>query len=215
MKITMKIFFFVGLLALLSIGAFAQDMMSETVQVTTVDVETHPSQGDVRVIDGTSATLVSSESGIWVSMQTDELETNHIYTLWVVVVNNPEACETSPCTASDILGNSDGVQSEITWGSGLLISDEARMEFSSFLPAGEVAEGWYGNGITNPLGAEVHLVVNDHGEVIPEMVATMLNTYRGGCTDESLPPPFPDTAKADGEPGPNTCRLVQVAILVQ
>jgi len=66
MKITMKIFFFVGLLALLSIGAFAQDMMSETVQVTTVDVETHPSQGDVRVIDGTSATLVSSESGIWV-----------------------------------------------------------------------------------------------------------------------------------------------------
>jgi hypothetical protein len=73
-------------------------MMSETVQVTTVDVETHPSQGDARVIDGTSAMLVASEAGIWVSMHTAELEMNHIYTLWVVVINNPEACA-SNCNA--------------------------------------------------------------------------------------------------------------------
>jgi hypothetical protein len=43
----------------------------------------------------------------------------------------------------------------------------------------------------------------------------MLNTYRGGCSDESLPPPFPDTAKSDGEPGPNTCRLVQFTVFQQ
>jgi len=43
----------------------------------------------------------------------------------------------------------------------------------------------------------------------------MLNTYRSGCTDESLPASFPDTAKADGEPGPNTCALVQAAVFQQ
>lgn len=86
---------------------------------------------------------------------------------------------------------------------------------SRFVPTGDIQSAWYGNGLTNPTGAEVHLVINDHGVVIPEMIATMLNSFRGGCTDESLPPPFPDTAKADGDPGPNACRLVQFAIISQ
>jgi hypothetical protein len=43
----------------------------------------------------------------------------------------------------------------------------------------------------------------------------MLNTYRGGCSDDSLPPPFPDSAKADGEAGPNACRLIQDAVFMQ
>jgi len=47
------------------------------------------------------------------------------------------------------------------------------------------------------------------------MAEMMLNTYRSGCTDESLPASFPDTAKADGEPGPNTCALVQAAVFQQ
>lgn len=32
---------------------------------------------------------------------------------------------------------------------------------------------------------------------------------------ESIPAAFPKVAKADGEPGPNTCRLVQAVIFVQ
>jgi len=84
------------------------------------------------------------------------------------------------------------------------------------LPAGDVENNpWFGNGFTNPTGAEIHLVINDHGPLIPEMADTMLNSYRGGCTDESLPGSFPETAKADGEPGPNTCALVQATIFQQ
>ena len=203
------------LFALLTLGVVAQDAVSETVQVTSAPVETHPSQGDVEIIEGGSATLMSNESGIFASMTTDGLEDGHVYTLWLVIINNPEACEATPCTAPEILGKSDDLQTEVTWGDGILISDEGRSEFTVYVPAGDVQEPWYGNGLTNPTGAEVHLVINDHGEVIPDMVATMLNTYRGGCADEGLPPPFPDTAKADGEPGPNTCRLVQDAIFSQ
>ena len=40
----------------------------------------------------------------------------------------------------------------------------------------------------------------------------MLASYRGGCTDESLSKRAPQSAIADGEPGPNTCKLVQFAI---
>jgi hypothetical protein len=195
------------------IGAIAQNSMSKTLQVTTTHVETHPSQGEVRVIDGASATLMTSEDGVWVNITTDELEDNHVYTLWFVVINNPDACDSKPCTPAYILANSDEVLLNVTWAGGLLMSGDTRPEFTAFFAAGELPQGWFENDLSNPLGADGHLVINDHGPLIPEMAATMLNTYRGGCTDESLPPPFPDTAKADGEPGPNACRLIQVAIL--
>jgi len=197
----------------LAVPSVAQDGMSEGAPVTRTHVESHPSQGDVRQIEGASALLVRSEAGVSLHMITDELEANHVYTMWVVIMNDPTACETDPCSPPDVLGNSEAVGSEITWGDCILYSGATRPEFTAFIPAGDVPEAWYGNGLGDPLSAEVHIVINDHGEVIPDLAANMLNTYRGGCTDESLPPPFPDNAKADGEPGPNTCRLVQQVIL--
>ena len=204
-----------ALLALLSTGVLAQESMSETAHVTTAQITTHFSQGDVVDIEGGTATLISTEDGIAIRFATRNLEENHVYTLWVAMINNPEACSSNPC-GPQVLGDPDLVLSEMTQGDSLLYtSDNALMEFTAFIPAGDVAEGWFGNGLTNPQGAEVHAVVQDHGELLPEMASTMLNTVRGGCTDESVPPPYPDNAKADGEPGPNTCRGIQVAIFMQ
>jgi hypothetical protein len=76
-------------------------------------------------------------------------------------------------------------------------------------------DAWYDNDFSDPLGAEIHLVLNDHGPKITDLLSNMLHSYRGGCTDASLPPPFPASAKADGIPGPNTCRLYQTAIFQQ
>lgn len=211
-------FLFVIIISITLIAtAVAQEIISEStaMKVTTTHVETHPSQGEVRVIENSTATLISSEAGIAVNMTTDELEENHVYSLWVVITNNPSACAEFPCTAPEILGQSDELLSDATWGDSILISPDTRMEFSAFFPAGDLPESWFGNGLTNPTGAEVHLVINDHGEFIPEQASSMMNTYRGGCNDESLPPPFPDTAKADGESGPNSCRLVQAALFRQ
>ena len=71
------------------------------------------------------------------------------------------------------------------------------------------------NGLTNPEGAEIHLVVHDHGPLLAEKVATMIGSYRGGCLDDSIPEMVPAKAKADGEPGPNKCALVQDVIFIQ
>lgn len=199
------------LISLLPVGA--QEI--PTVHVTSSAVRTHPSQGDIREIEAGLAELITTEAGAMMSFRTAELEDGHVYTVWWVVVNNPSACSESPCPTSDILGKSDLVESDITWGDSLLVDATGRMEFAAFLPAGAMAESWYGNGFTNPMGAEIHVVINDHGPLIPDLAANMLNTYRGGCTDESLPPPFPNTAKADGVAGPNACRLVQFAVFQQ
>jgi hypothetical protein len=166
-------------------------------------------------VEGAQAELFTTETGATMNFRTAALEEGHVYTAWWLIVNNPENCAASPCTADDILGNANGVESEVTFADGLLVSPEGRMEFAASLAAGDVPEGWFGNGLTNPLGAEIHIVLHDHGPVIPELVDNMLHSLRAGCTDESVPAPYPDIAKADGEAGPNTCRLVQFTIFQQ
>ena len=40
-----------------------------------------------------------------------------------------------------------------------------------------------GPGLTNPLGADVHLVLRDHGPVQSGNFVDQLSTYGGGCTE--------------------------------
>lgn len=204
-----------SVLALYAISVFAQGTMETTAQITTVPIMTHPSQGDMMEIEGATATLLSTEEGIAIHFATNNLEENHAYTMWVAMINNPGACSVRPCPGPETLINSDLLQTEMTQGSSLLYSEKALMVFTAFVLTGDVSDGWFGNGLTNPMGAEIHIVIMDHGELISDMAAEMLNTTRGGCTDESVPPPYPDNAKADGEPGPNTCRGMQLAIIQQ
>jgi hypothetical protein len=76
--------------------------------------------------------------------------------------------------------------------------------------------GWLsGRSLEDSKGAEIHLVVNDHGPAIAEFMPGMISTYRGGCSDSSpFPGVFPGTAIADGEAGPNICRLYQAAVIL-
>lgn len=208
------------LLMLVSLGVLAQtttsETMSEMIQITTTHVESHPSQGEVQVIEGASAMLLTNEQGLFATLETTGLEDGHVYSMWVVITNNPDACAGSLCMPPDIIGNNDVVQGEATWGDSMIYdSEDGRMVFNAHLRAGDLPESWWDHGLIDPLTVEVHLIINDHGPIIGDMASTMLNTYRGGCTDESIPPPFPDTAKSDGEAGPNECRLMQAAIFTQ
>jgi hypothetical protein len=203
------------IIVLLATPVFALSASAESAQYTGAYVETHPSQGPVTRVGGGRASVIANDAGIDVSIQTSQLVARSAHTLWIVVINKPELCLTSPCTPTDILFRTETVDANVVYGSGHVVGRSGKATFSAHLPIGEVAGGWYDNPFTNPRGAEVHLVINDHGPVIPRMVSEMISTYRAGCTDASLPGAFPATAKADGTPGPNQCRLVQAAILQQ
>lgn len=174
-------------------------------------------------------TTAESSFGLWIedlgdvggperatfNMRTAVLSRKHAYTAWLVIVNNPSACDPTPCTAPDILNNPD-TESQITFADGRAARGRiGRLTFRAHVPVGEVA-GWLDDRFFfNPLGAEIHVVINDHGPVLAEYMPDMIRTYRGGCTDESLPPIFPPSAFADGEPGPNACQLYKVVIFQQ
>ena len=158
------------------------------------------------------AKLVRTKRGLSFSINTDQLVARHSYTAWVVVVNNPAACTASPCSPADILLNPD-TEGQVTYGTGHVVGSSGEAGFGGTLRRGPIPEGWLPDqGLDDPRGAEVHLILNDHGPVLRGFLPEMIKTYRAGCTDESLPAIFPATAKADGTPGPNTCRLWQLAV---
>jgi len=176
-------------------------------------VVTHPETGAMAPVEGATAHIVRSAEGVTVQMHTMNLEPGNVYTAWWVLANNPDVCEASPCSGADFVGKAADAQTEVAYADGVIVGESGEAHFAAYLPVGEVTDDpWFGNGFTNPAGAEIHLVINSHGPLIPERAGEMLNTYRAGCTDESLPAPFPATAKADGEAGPNTCALVQAAV---
>src|SRR5205807_1997230 len=100
---------------------------------------------------------------------------------------HPEKCVAASCTGDDLLKNADAVKGEGVFADSILASKDGKMDFAAYLATGNIPKGWFGNGLTNPLGAQVQIVSNDHGLVIPAMADSMVNTYRGGCTDKSLP----------------------------
>lgn len=168
-----------------------------------------------RQISGTQATLRTDSKGATMILETRELTPGHVTTAWWVIMNNAPKCSATPCTPEDVIARADLVGTQIVYADGAVNSPEGTALFTAYLPAGTVENGWYAQDFPNPQTAEIHLVLNDHGPLVPELAASMLTSYRGGCSDESLPPPFPGTAKADGLPGPNQCRLIQDAIFVQ
>lgn len=196
-----------------AIGVGTASGDSDTVQRTPMrwhmqSANTHMSP----VGDGARAKLTRTASGISYSIKTHSLRAGHAYTVWVVVINDPKECASSPCSPTDILRNPD-TDSQVLYGTGHVVGSSGKVGFGGHVSRGALPQGWLPDqGLEDPRGAHVHLVLNDHGPKLTEYMPGMIRTYRAGCTDESLPAIFPASAKADGEPGPNTCRLWQVAV---
>lgn len=170
------------------------------------------------VVEGAQAVMVSSEAGVAGIFTTSNLVPGHVYTMWVAIINKPEACELKDvdhCTPGDVVGRSDVVESDVTLGDGMVASADGTATFRTFIPTGDVGRSWIGNGLTNPMGAEIHFALHDHGPEIDGKIAEMLTTAREGCIEDSLPGGWPASARAWGEAGPNQCAMAQFAILKQ
>ena len=170
--------------------------------------------GNTGTVAGATAKLVRRDNGLAFQVHTRGLIPGNAYTLWLVVINNPDACATQVpfCSPVDVL-QTPPTDSQVLWAAGTVAGGSGQATFAGSAKVGPL-DGWLADrALTNPAGAEVRLIVNDHGPKIPALMPDMIKTYRGGCADTSpFPPVFPDTALADGIPGPNECRLFQAAV---
>lgn len=179
----------------------------------TATVSWHAQQGALGksgTVSGASAQVVRNDNGIAYQLRTTGLQPGNAYTLWLVVINNPSICAADACTAGEIFNPAS--DSQVRFAAGHVAGGSGQGTFAGHVSEGALS-GWLPNReLDDARGAEVHLVLNDHGPALPEFMPGMIHTYRGGCSDASpFPGIFPATALADGEVGPNICRLYQAA----
>jgi hypothetical protein len=143
---------------------------------------------------GTS-TLMRTSEGITARYETSVVPPGHVATLWWVIFNNPEDCQTGTmgaCGSPDL--RDPMVLSDSMMGMGNVADANGHVEIIAHLSVGEMRESRNAGfdkeptGLLNPLGAEAHLVVRTHGPLVAEHAAEALNSFGGGCTTSLAPP---------------------------
>ena len=165
-------------------------------------------------IDGSRVLLHTSAAGAAMTLETSELRPGHAITVWFVAIQSPENCASNPCTPQEAMGMAEIMNPIATNAGGAVVGLDGQIRVQGFLPVGEVAGNFYDTVFTAPETSEYHIVVHDHGPLIPELAADQISSFRGGCTAESVPPFYPDSSRTDGAGGPNLCVTQQVALFV-
>src|SRR5918992_3891090 len=150
-------------------------------------------------VPGASSMLIRSKEGVTMIAQASGLEPGAAYTAWWVIFNHPEACSPPSCGEDDLLifGGDPAVDSSALYAAGNLISDSGEGNFGAHLNVGDPpGQVLFGPGIVDPLKAEVHLVLRNHGPVRHNLAHEQLRTFGAGCSN--APPEF-------GTPGDFFC----------
>lgn len=150
-----------------------------------------------QAVHNSSAAIWRDEDGISFRIRTTGLTKDHAYTVWFFSYDAPENCRTGDgnegtrCTGNDFL-NPASLPS-IMWGTGKFVKSNGLVTFTGRRespsspcitePAvvDEKCSGvLLGHGLHDPLGAEIHFVLRDHGPD-QEGIEDETTTINGGC----------------------------------
>lgn len=100
------------------------------------------------------------------------------FSLWVFVFNNPDDCDSVPCTITDFAagrgsGGAFNAGGHVVGGSTLQLSGRVSLTSEPFM----------GSPLLEPQTAEVHLAVAPHGAVQPEFMPNQIKTPIGNPND--------------------------------
>lgn len=150
--------------------------------------------------------LYRNGNGLTINFKTTGLMPGHAYTLWWVVWNKPENCETpGACVESDF-ANALNVEVQLLYATGSVAGNNGKGNFSAHLKenddSGSIHE-LFGlpnlGGLQDAQKAEIHAVLRSHGPKIPGQVSDQINSYEGGCVVNF--PAFTEIPVEEGECG--------------
>jgi hypothetical protein len=143
------------------------------------------------IIPGSSSLLIRNDGGVTAAFHTSGLTAGNAYTMWFVVFNNRSAClgpappqaPGAKCGFGD-LGRA-GVNSSIMYAAGHVVGDGDADNLAGRRGVGDTDGVIAGPGLLNPRGAEIHLVVRNHGPAIPGLIKEQISSFNGGCPPNS------------------------------
>jgi hypothetical protein len=172
--------------------------------------------GDPVLVEGATARLLRTDDRLITRTNSRELTPGHVQTLWWVIFNNPDECATTPCGMGDLFV--DEVEASCQIADGAVTAHDGQASFFDRLAIGESRDsclphfGGTDHGLVNPLGAEVHLMVHDHGPLQPGKVPEMRSTFDGGCDFDDPDYPLGTFGIVPQETG--QCATIQAALFL-
>ena len=141
-----------------------------------------------------SATLTRTDKAISMDLQTSGLPAGDAVTIWWMVFNHPDACISGSSTPDDPndprCGMADMANAaadlSVLYAAGHVIDDAGVVDFGGKLAVDDADGAIMGTGLHDPAGADVTLVVHDHGPANPGQVDEQIHTFgtcNPGCID--------------------------------
>jgi len=133
--------------------------------------------------------LTRSDNKITVSGETRNLKVGHVYKLVVVTVDQPENCNSKPCSHNDVNGNEQSTK-PIYFVVDSFVATSTAYSFDKDVLEKDVTTyplilGYYNDnygGLQDAQKAEVHVYLRSQGPEIGGMLETQMGDYLGGCT---------------------------------
>lgn len=164
-----------------------------------------------------SSTLVRTDNGVSLRVETSALQPGDAATLWMVVANDPDDCEAgfpglSACGPGDHLAGRG--QMSVHYGAGRIVAEDGTAHYGTHLRVGDTSQALFEGepGLLDPRRAEVIAVIKTHGPKIPGLTSEQLRTFAGGCADQRTPPGLTPRPGMLGKPGPNDCAEIQFSV---
>jgi hypothetical protein len=149
--------------------------------------------GTSNAIANAGADLTRTTNGVSFTLHT-ALPAGNAETVWWVIFNNPGGCESPAgpglaCGLGDVLALFDSgnnpAQIAILNADGRVVPPTGEVHFSGRLGIGDPGPGetLVPGGLTDPLHAEIHLVIDDHGAAASDHVTrwAQLHSLTDGC----------------------------------
>ena len=165
------------------------------------------------------STVTRNDAGLSATFQSADLPPGQAITLWFVVFNNPGDCFTSPCGLDDLVANPDA-GADLLWGGNTVVGESGQAKFAGHLARGDSSRSGFREldaadaavGLTNPLGAEVHLMLHSHGPALEGLaLREQLDSFTGGC-EVFLGPGGVAAGAGDIPSAEGECTTFQVAV---
>lgn len=154
------------------------------------------SSGNVPAAGDTSRLTRMANGDFTVRVQTSGLDPSTPYTVWSVIFNRPEFCQSTPCTGADFPSSpthDPRVEAALVLVTGGFSDASGNGHFFGrifrTLNGVSTRPTEWGIGLLNPFIAQIHIVVRSHGQPAPADANAALNSFNGGCNAENAVQP--------------------------
>jgi len=124
-------------------------------------------------VAGSRSTLVRHDQGITFSLHTSELALGTPTTFLLVIFNNPAGCTHGVgglrCGEGDVVPGG-SAQVSVVMVTERKSGRDGRLGAGGGIGTGDDDDAVFGPGLTNPIGADIHMVVQQHGAIVQASV---------------------------------------------